>query len=377
MKKRTVKTRSLLGSGSHLSQQQVDYLSVTNAQFYQDKDMLYMCGGYGVDTATGLLGTKSVLSALQVSKWVEKPESSLVAKHYIRFVSNDIFKITGGRMAKLKDTVMLVFGQTFEGNYTSNGIGYSQVYSNQIRRFKIHGADGTNGTNGKLKIHKKRTLPKDYKNPNYRRRDLNVIPRINKHGNTSLVAYSGVFTEAGGILTVPVEIDSKGKSHMADPTNPNTFMQGMNNYSCASISMYSKKRQDTYSMFYGGMSYITYSDGSFVPDPNIGSTSQCTTIKITSHNQYTQYLMENQYPTIPSTTVHIGDPLLFGSNAEFILDPHIKVIDNQIIDYDALPKGRTRIGYIAGGIVSTTSETSDPAIETSSSNYIFTVVIIK
>ncbi|HXF29273.1 MAG TPA: hypothetical protein VN457_05435, partial [Chlamydiales bacterium] len=115
-KTQKVYSRSLTQKKSGLTQSQIDYLSVTAPQFYQSGDTLYMTGGYGVNSATGLFTTKPILTAIDMKgliAWV-KHETSHKASHFIRQISKSIFKVTGGYMTQIaKGPTLLVFGQSF------------------------------------------------------------------------------------------------------------------------------------------------------------------------------------------------------------------------------------------------------------------------
>jgi len=373
IKHQTIKRRALTDTKSGLTQEQIDYLSVTNAQFSQHDGHLYIVGGYGVDSKTNEFGTKTILSIIDIKgliKWVEKPGSDRLASKSIRQISNPVFQITGGEMSRIKDRFLLVFGQDFEGEYGfADPPTFTQVYSQQVRTFKIK--DG--------KVHDIHYHPVE-KDPNYNRRDLNVKPRIYEHKGKlkeALVAYSGVFTPNDGIWTVPVEISDMGNPTMADPTLDSTFKQGMNNYDCATVVMYSIKKKELYTIFLGGITYGFFEGDTFQTDTEIPFTNQCTTVKIDHIGQYTQYIMDGTYPTIASTTVNPGNTLLFGTDGEFFLEHGIKTIkDTEVIDYDKLPKGHVKIGYVVGGIASTLPNTSTRA-DTFASERIFNVCVNK
>ncbi len=378
IKHQTIKYRNLTSSHSGLSQSQVDYLSVVSPQFCQQDQTLYITGGYGVNSQTTEFGTKPILSIINLPKlidWVEHPHSKHKASSAIEFVEDLMFQITGGAMAIIKDKFLLVFGQTFTGQYRDmDSPDFSQVYSDQVRRFELK------SHHGKTEIKHKKYYPHD-KDENYRRRDLNILPRITTHhykSQTSLVAYSGVFTPETGYWTVPVEISSRGHPTMADPTLDSTFKQGMNIYACATAVMYSIKHLKMYSTFFGGITYEYYQSGSFVSDAEFPFTNQCTTIQINDMGQYSQYLMDNQYPVILSTSSNPGNQLLFGAGAQFVIKDGLKTINNQglVIDYDHLSHGRVKIGYIIGGIQSTVPNTNT-ITDSSASPLIFDIYINK
>jgi hypothetical protein len=372
IKKGKIWTRSLTDPLSGLEPNQIDYLSVTNAQYSQQHETLYISGGYGINSQTEKFSTKPILSIIDLKRlirWVKNPDSDRVAANYIKQIKDEFFQITGGAMDIIDNNFLLVFGQTFQGSYSFNDPPtFTQVYSHQVRRFHLHDD----------KVSKKSVDPVVI-DPNYRRRDLSVMPRISTNSKgkleQSLVAYSGVFTPNDGIWTVPVEISSKGKTMMADPNLVQTFKQGMNNYACASVAMYSKKKQELYTIFFGGITYGYFDNGVFTTDPEAPFTNQCTTVKINAQGQYSQYLMDDQYPTILSTTSNPGNVLLFGAEAEFILHDEIKTIKGgKVIDYDRLKDGMNLIGYIVGGIASTLPNTTTTS-DTFASKRIFNVNI--
>jgi hypothetical protein len=361
-------SRSLTESSSGLTQQQIDTLTVTSAQGYQDANTLYMTGGYGVDTATGTFGTKPVLTAFYlpgIVEWVINPKHGSVASN-MRQLYNPIFQITGGEMFKSGDLTLLVFGQNFIGQYTPSSNGN---YSDQIRVFKIKNA----GSQLSVEIlNSKPSIP----NPNYRRRDLNILPALlNSSGRleNGFIAYAGVFTLDSGVWTVPVVINKKGDSWMADPNAASTFKQAMNQYVSAAASLYSRKSKSMFHILFGGLSYGYYENGTFQTDAEIPFINQVTTIKMDINSNFSQYLMANQYPTIVSTGSNPGNTLLFGAGAYFV-ESILSQYPNKVINLDNI-RQPTVIGYIVGGIQSTLPNTNTNS-DSAASPYVFKVTLI-
>lgn len=360
-------SRSIKGSG--LTQQQIDSLSVTSPQGYQEGDTLYMTGGYGIDTETGEFSTKPILTAFYlpgIIAWVMQPEGGQTLSQNILQTRHAIFQISGGEMYKLGTDTQLVFGQNFTGQYTDSSNG---VYSKQVRRFRIK------KVGGQLAADILNSVPAN-PDPNYRRRDLNVVPALINNHNTlqqALIAYAGVFTLSTGVWTVPVVITDKGNPTMADPALPTTFKQAMNQYVTAFASLYSRKYASTYNIFFGGLSYGFYSGGTFSTDPNIPFINQVTTIRLDKNGNFSQYLMGNQYPVIASTGSNPGNTLLFGAGAYF-MPANIQQYPNSIISLDAIRRP-TVIGYIVGGIQSTLPNTNVVS-DSSASPYVFKVTLI-
>lgn len=365
------KVRALNDPSSGLNQQQIDSLSVTAPEYYQDHHRIYMAGGYGVDTTTGAFSTKPILTAIDLPRviyWVIHGNKNGL-RNSIRQISNSYFQVTGGRMYRVNGLTQLVFGQDFTGVYTTNSDG---TYTEQVRRFRI--IDDGNRIVVRLN-YPSPTNP----DPSYRRRDLNVQPVILNNNNRpsyGLVAYSGVFTPGNnpGIWTVPVIIDAKGNPSMADPNLSTTFKQGMNNYDSATAGLYSIKHKNMYNIFFGGISFGFFSNGTFQTDSEIPFINQVTTIQIDKNGNFTQYLMNYQYPTIVSTQSNPGNTLLFGANAYFVTNKKVPHFDNHILSLDNIKKS-TVIGYIVGGIQSTLANTNVDS-DSAASPYIFKVTLV-
>lgn len=375
IKTHEVSSRSLDDAESGLTQDQIDSLSVTASQFYQTKRTLYLTGGYGYRNAVNQHITFDTLTAIDIPgmiQWVTRRCKTKKAAHHIRQISDPSFAITGGAMYRLskKGPVLLVFGQKFTGPYESEAD--QQVYSKQVRRFNLQ----DNGTTLKAEI-----LPSTQENENYRRRDLNIVPRLQHTKEKgliySLVALSGVFTESRGIWTVPVNIRADGHPSMPDPLSPTTLKQGVNNYASPYLSLFSRHKNEMYTVIFGGLTYEYFENGDLLKDDDIPFTNQIVTIKINKNGIFSQYMMEGHYPTILSTGSNAGSPLLFGTSAYFIPDPRLDKIQykRDIFKLDLITKPLV-IGYIVGGIQSTVMNTTYSLIETAASPYIFKVILV-
>lgn len=380
LKNGSIISRSLTDPSAKLAQEQIDRLSVTNAEYYQAEgsDTLYMVGGYGFDTAQGSYGTQPVLTAIDVPKmikWVKHKSKSAAA--CIRQTTHPLLQVTGGvlQQANAHQPFLLCFGQNFIGSYvdtTANGI-----YTHQIRPFQII-------DNG----HSLFVQPYDQPAPQpaYRRRDFNVVPVIKKVGTSlqnGFLALGGVFTPGNdfGAWTIPIEIAADGSSKMLN----GSFAQGMNNYQCPNLGLYSNKTGDMYTVLFGGISFL-YSQnggfynpgGSFIQDPELGFTNDVTTIQVDSSGNYTQYFMSATYPNFtPTFGTAPGPNLLFGAGADFFPMPGLPHFSNGVIALDKLGSSPILLGYIIGGIQSSMNETDSEFtnVDTHASNYIFSVYL--
>jgi hypothetical protein len=267
---------------------------------------------------------------------------------------------------ELQLSTLLPLGQNFTGLYRDGSNG---VYTQQVRNFRI-----LNDAAG-LRIVDTGEQPAE--NSAYRRRDLNVVPIIlpgEAHLNPSYVALSGVFTETGGIWTVPLLIDRFGESSMADPTQPETFKQAMNNYVSATVGLYSRNLDAMYITILGGLTFGYFDGATFKTDAEIPFTNEVTTIQIDSTHAFSQYIMDGEYPTIPSQGSNPGNTLLFGTGAAFVPASSLPIYRNGVIKFDKLTPGLTTLGYVVGGIQSTLPNTNTNA-DSAASPYIFKVTI--
>lgn len=160
---------------------------------------------------------------------------------------------------------------------------------------------------------------------------------------------------------------------MPDPNLPTTFKQAMNQYTCAYAGLYSTKYKSMYNIFFGGISYGYYdANGTFQTDNEIPFINDTTTIKMDQNHNFTQYLMNNTYPVILSTTVNPGNVLRFGAGAYFI-PGNVSQYPNGVMFLDNIKKP-TVIGYIVGGIQSTLANTNTDA-DSTASTYVFKVTL--
>lgn len=361
--------RSLEGATGGLTITELNSLTTSNNQFYEHGDRLYMTGGYGVmgilGDGTPVNGTYDRLSAIDLPGLVDWViTGSGTAKDHIRQISGPSFRVTGGAMYEMGGRTHLVFGQDFSGNYSPAKNGN---YTHQIRSFEIID-DGTT-----LSIANATSSAPD---PNFRRRDLNVIPVIETGANgqleQGLVVLSGVFTPTFGAWTVPVEIDSAGNPSMADPSDPNTFKQGFNGYHSAKFGLFSESRDEMHEILLGGISlqYLNTESRQVETDQGFPFINDITSVVIDAAGSYAQHWI-GEFPDIKDQT---GKRLRFGANAEFFLADGIETYDNGVIKLDLLNQ-RTLLGYVFGGITANGPHTQsgNPPATSAASNTVFAV----
>jgi hypothetical protein len=349
---------------SGLSPFQIASLSATNNQFTQVGDRLYVSGGYGLNPANEFT-TFDRLTAIDLPgmvDWVQAGSGQAV--DHIRQVETSVASVTGGAMYEMGGRMHLVFGQDFEGPYSARADG---TYTRQVRSFDIVD-DGTT-----LAIANATQTPIISA---YRRRDLNVVPRLKPDGmggvEEGLVVLSGVFTSSFGVWTVPVEIDASGNPTMASPALPETFKQGFNGYHSAKLGMYSEATGAMHEVLFGGISlqYYDEASGQVMTDDGMPFVNDVTSVMIDANGVYSQHHL-GFFPEILDVQ---GKRWRFGANAEFFAGAGIPTFDNGVIDLDQLTE-ETSLGFIFGGIATNGPHTQgNPDVTSTASYRVFEVV---
>jgi hypothetical protein len=353
---------------SRLDRKQIDELASTATASVQVGNTLYVVGGYGYSKKVEDFRTFPTMTSFEVKQlvdWVRKDGEQGLEK-IIRQVRDEVLRVTGGQLALIGDRFILAFGQNFKGGYGADDA--KQVYTGQVRSFEVIEKGNT------LKLRDIRRSPSQPDRTDYRRRDYNMLPFIDTTGGTpqdALTAFAGVFTKTGGIYTVPVEIDAKGRPSMADPDAKATFKQAMNGYNAANLAIFDAKSGDSHSLFFGGISYVTYKHGEFVEDANIPFINDATAIVRKPNGKYRQYLV-GSFPFVSGPDV---PKYRFGAEAAVFLAPGVPTTGNAMVDLRALKqkvgKGKTVIGWIYGGIAAEKSNFGQSV----ASNEVFEIVL--
>ena len=411
--------RRSLADGTSLSLDQLSRLSATNTQSFQRGDGFFVAGGYGAIltsasyssitgsttiVSSGSFVTHNSLTAIHLPElvgWVKSgtaaAPTSLPATAVTQISgSNDFFAVTGGETWRTaNDQVHLVFGQNFQGPYTgaSNGI-----YTSQVRSFTVDYTPGTEGGSSTLSYTPTSASPEPGNDTLFRRRDLNVVPSIRRDPNDpaavqeGMIAYAGVFTgtaiatgtgtisSAGnGVWTLPVEISATGTPTMVGTTSTaSSFVQPMNQYASANLSVYSGSTGDFTTFMFGGITANTYDpqSGALAYQAEYPFTNQITAVTRDLAGGYSQqYVGEYPFTPIVSGTRTFS---LYGAEAKFFPSPGLPanaMFENGVFKIDELlALGSGTIGYIFGGIVSSVPNTTS-RFDSTASPEIFSVII--
>lgn len=301
-----------------------DPLRSTNMEFTQTGNKLYLTGGYGYDSASNGLITFPVLTVIDVQEMIQAITTGASITPYLRQVTDSRMQIAGGELNKLGDYFYLTGGHNFTGAYrrTVN----NQIYSNQIRKFKIN----DNGVSVNISDYSAIT-----DTVNLHRRDMNVVPAIKTDDITPyLILYGGVFRYDIDLPFLnPIYIDDNG--YLVD----NSFEQKMSQYTCSLMPVYDAVSNEMHTTFFGGTSlyYYDQNTNSLVSDSLVPFIKDITTLTRFSDGSSEENISALELPE------------LLGTNAEFILNDSVPHYDNEVIKLNEI-NGRTFAGYIFGGI---------------------------
>jgi hypothetical protein len=303
-----------------------EQLQAVNAAFYQNENQLLIAGGYGWSQSRESYVTYPYLLVADVEALASAIINKTDATPCFTQITDSMMAVAGGAMGMIGRNYILVFGQRFDGRYTTQpNRGHRQQYTHQIRRFALD-ADGyirhTGAQTDTIHFH---------------RRDYNLLPQIFPDGSMGYTAFGGVFQyDRNFPWLYPIDI-------MADTALAITaFQQKFNNYHCACLPVYQQSRQRMDNLFFGGMAryFPDEQSGEVIDDPLVPSINTIAQVTRLADG------------SLHETLTDIKMPALLGAGASFILAPDVPVIDHKIIDFDRLPPGRNLVGYIYGGLQS-------------------------
>lgn len=302
----------------------------TNMQFYQEGEFLYCVGGYGYSALASDHVTFKNFTAIQVPDVINAVINKTSFTNYFTQISDPLFQVTGGKLKKIDSTFYLLGGQKFMGRYNpmgpNHGPGFTQEYTNSIRKFTVSNNSGIQITH--LNSYTDAT--------HLHRRDYNAEPQILSNGKEGITLFSGVFQPAVNLpFLTSVTVDSDGYA-LND-----TFKQYYNHYHCPVLPIYSEKMNEMHSVFFGGIAQYYDNAGTLVQDNNVPFVNTIARVTRNANGTMSEYKLPVEMPS------------LLGAGAEFIPNlefPHYK---NGVFKLDSLSSDSALIGYIYGGISST------------------------
>lgn len=334
-----------------------EQLQSTNQQFYQRDTMLYICGGYGFSTISGGHLTFPNLTAISLDQLADAVINNGSITPFFRQITDANLKVTGGQLGYLNGTFYLVGGHLFDGSYNpmgpTHGPGFTQEYTNEIRKFNIED-DGVN-----LSVSNYNAITDT---ANLHRRDYNMVPQIFPNGTEGYTVFTGVFNPNDLPFLNTVDV------HETSFDVNNNFNQYLSQYHSAKIPIFDANANAMHTLFFGGISQFTLdASNNLVEDTDVPFVK--TISKVTRLSNGTMQEVDLNY---------IEMPTLVGSGAEFIPVANL-YLPNEILDLNNVSETKTLIGYIYGGIESTQENIFfiNDGTQSSASNVIFKVYINK
>lgn len=303
-----------------------DQLQSSNMEFYQDGSLLILAGGYGYSAVNQKHITYPSLVMVKVPELADAIIQNKDIKEYFIRMADDRMAIAGGKLNKLGNEFYLTGGHRFDGAYNphgpDHGPGYSQQYSNQIRKFTISTDKGSLLVSGYHTVTDTVLL---------HRRDFNILPETDVAGNPILTMFAGVFQYNKDLpFTTIVDISQNSLKEISG------FNQQYCHYHTASFSI--RDAQTQYSIFFGGIAMnTTDSAGKFIADNNVPFVKHISVVE-RKNESFSEYLLPVQMEGY------------YGASAEFIPATTTGLFKDGMLDITSLGPVEQFAGYIPGGI---------------------------
>lgn len=333
-----------------------EQLQSTNMQFIQRGKMLYLIGGYGYSKTARTHVTHDKLTAVKVDCLITAVQKAAEIAQCFRQISDPIFTVTGGQIGRIGDTYYLVGGQKFEGRYNpmgpDHGPGFSQQYTDQIRKFRINDDGNSLSIADAVTVTDKADL---------HRRDFNMLPQIFPKNVRGFTVFSGVFQVRANIPFTNT-VDIFAERHGVN----SSFTQYLSHYHCAKVALYDAANQRMESVFFGGISQYEESTTGFARNDDVPFTRVISKVARNKDGKMTETKVADM-------------PGFLGASAEFLVDPQLPLYENEIVNINKIKAERVLLGHIVGGISSTQNSIffRNSGGESSASKTVFRVWLTK
>ena len=305
-----------------------EQLQSTNMEFFQTGNSLVLTGGYGYSKTADDHITFPYLTIIKADELITAiMNKNEISGSFVQ-IRDERMAVAGGRLAKIGDTVLIAGGQRFDGRYNphgpDHGPGFTQEYTNEIRKFTIEYEKNIPGIKNYSAI--KDTI-------NLHRRDYNLVPQVFQHDELGYTMFSGVFQYNEDVPFTNF-VDILGGTYKVN----NSFKQKFSHYHSAVLPLYDKTTASMYTVFFGGIArYYPGSNGKIMDNKDVPFTK---TISIITRKE----------GKVEETYLPLQMPGYSGTAAEFIFTEGIQMFKGGIADINLLKEGEELIGYIMGGI---------------------------
>lgn len=334
-----------------------DPLSAAGTSFVQKGQYLIIAGGYGENAALEFV-TYPSLTVLDLSLLSDPGAWTEPGQALVRQIIHPRFAVAGGQLGVIDEIFYLAGGNKFEGRYDDNSGLVNQEYTDRVSLFELK------ITGDSVWVNPLREIKDEF---NFHRRDFNMVPFVFEDGKAELMLFSGVFliNENRPFFNI-ARLNESGYSDISG------FNHLLANYHCAKLGLYEKGANVMHQYFFGGMAeYAPDGTGLLVRDPLVPFVKTISSVVRKADGSYEERFQDT------------GLPGFFGTNSEFILMPHVPVLENQktIVDLDKITTDSIFLGYIFGGIFNPGSEPNpwvkNRASSTLANPYLLKVSLVK
>lgn len=331
-----------------------EQLQSTNMNFYQDKDSLFIIGGYGYSASALDHITYPYLTSVNVSGLINAVIANTSINGFFKQITDQNFAVNGGQLGKIGNEFYLVGGHRFDGRYNPMGNPtYTQTYVSGIKKFKINNS-------GTSLSYSNYTVITDQ--VHLHRRDYNLVPQVFSNGEQGYTISSGVF-QIGVDLPFLYPVDVKASGYFPITS----FNQYLSNYHSAKVALYDSVSNTMHSIFFGGMSQYKYINNVLTADNSVPFVKTISRVSRDASNN----LQENVFPN--------EMPALIGASAEFIPNHTVSHYSNEVIKLSQITSDSVLVGHIYGGIHTTDASafTNNNIAATNAHSTIYEVWLVK
>ncbi len=331
-----------------------EQLQSTNMNFYQDKDSLYIIGGYGYSNSAQDHITYPNLTSINVPGLINAIKNSNPILGFFKQITDQNFAVNGGQLGKIGNEFYLVGGHRFDGRYNPMGNPtYTQTYVSGIKKFTLNNS-------GSQLSYANYTVVTDQ--VHLHRRDYNLVPQVFPNGEQGYTISSGVF-QIGIDLPFLYPVDVKAGGYFP-VTN---FNQYLSNYHSAKVALYDSINNTMHSIFFGGMSQYKYVNNILTQDNTVPFVKTISRVSRNGNGNLQENVFINEMPA------------LIGASAEFIPNHSIPHYSNEVLKLSTINADSILIGHIFGGIytIDASAFTNNNTGATNAHNTIYEVWIVK
>ncbi|MBL0922222.1 MAG: hypothetical protein IBJ10_08860 [Phycisphaerales bacterium] len=328
------------GGTAHLSASLRDRLRVTNSAQVQFGNTLYIYGGYGpVEGVSEWYTYASVvavdLAAVDAAVRAGQP----VPEAAFNVMASGASQVAGGNLVRMGDKFALVGGSNFEGDY---GLGFNnpQIFTNTYSD-SVHVFDSTVSMTTPIET---------FVDPYWlHRRDMQALPITLGMGEGSRYGFSA----PGGVFNAVFPWENPLVYGLGDTevTTDVKFIQKMNQYEGAHVSLYSASTGDNRLILMGGLTFQVYDDffGEWYYDFTVPWSDTITQLTVNSGGAF-----------VADSEIFVGSMPLPMSNGRFHVASNIPQNENHQILLDQVPHNEHLIGRVYGGLAADSASAEPP-----------------